>query len=157
MTVVPAATAEAVRLIEAHFAALEVGARVALERTYTEADVAEYVERTGIEYPGQHVADDGAHLLPPGMLLVGPARTFGILEGPPLARGGLFTAATRRYRRPVRLGESVRYEAALTDKFERGGYFYILVAWHAFDAEGHEVGSGVEEHTVGSARKPRAS
>lgn len=157
MTTVPPAIAEAVRLIEAHFASLEVGMRVALERTYTEAEVAEYVARTGIEYPGQHVSEDGEHLLPPGMLLVGPARTFGILDGPPLARGGLFTAATRRYRRPVRLGERVSYEAALADKFERGGYYYILMEWRAFDAEGREIGSGVEEHTLGSARKPRAS
>ncbi len=148
---------EAIAVIEAHYASLQVGAQVSMTQTYGEAEVAAYLERTGIEYPGRHLDEDGARLVPPGMVFLGPARAFGVPEGPPLARGGIFTAARRSYRRPVRVGEAVRFQATLSDKFERGGYFYIVADWQAFDAEGRDVGSGSEEHTLGSARKPRAS
>src|SRR5690606_10379578 len=103
----------------------------------------------------RYVTDGGTRLVPPGMLFLPPARTFGLQDGPRLARSGFFTAAKRSYRRPVAVGDPLRFEGALSDKFERGGYYYIVVTWTAYDAEGREVGSGVEEHTLGSARKPR--
>lgn len=151
------AEADALAAIVAHFESLEVGTRVARTVFFAEADVDEYVQRVGIEYPGRYVDAEGARLVPPGMIFLPPARTFGLQEGPPLARGGFFTAARRSYSRPVRVGETLRFEGTLAGKFERGGYHYVVAEWTASTTAGHEVGSGVEEHTLGSARKPRNS
>lgn len=147
----------AVAAIEAHFDTLQIGARIAHATTYDDAAIAEYVARVGLEYPGRYARRDGETLVPPGMVFMGPARTFGLKDGPALARGGFFTAAKRTYRLPVCAGDELRFEGRLEDKFERGGYFYVLVSWTAYDAAGTEVARGTEEHTLGSVRKPRAA
>lgn len=146
---------EALAAIAAHYATLEIGQRVMWPLAPGEDDVRAYAARTGIEYPGRYVAPDGGHLVPPGMIFFPPARAFGLTEGPPLARSGFFTAAQRAYGRAVRVGEAIRLEGTLANKFERGGYWYIVARWIAVDADGHEVASGEEEHTLGTARKPR--
>ncbi len=149
------AVAAAVAAIEAHYETLEVGTKVVKTQTYDADDIAEYVERVGIDYPGQHVGEDGNLLVPPGMVFFRPAQAFGVHEGPAMAQGGFFTAAKRSYRSAVRVGEPLQVEGTLAEKFERGGYYYIVAEWRAVGADGREVGAGREEHTLGSARKPR--
>lgn len=146
---------EALAAIAAHFDTLAVGQRATRTLACAEADVRAYAERTGLDYPGRYVDAAGAPLVPPGMIFFPPARAFGLTEGPPLARGGFFTATHRSYRRAVRVGEAIRLDGEITDKFERGGYWYIVARWSALDADGHEVAAGEEEHTLGTARKPR--
>ncbi|MDA1195928.1 MAG: hypothetical protein O2894_12180 [Planctomycetota bacterium] len=147
---------EAIAAIQAHFDRLQIGSRKQRTVTYSESEVSDYVRRVGIEYPGRY-RENGARLVPPGMIFLPPARTYGLQEGPPMARGGFFTAAKRSYRRPVRLDETLTFDGELSEKFERGGYYYIVVRWTARGADGVEVGEGEEEHTLGSARKPRPS
>lgn len=147
---------EALAALAAHFDTLEVGTRVSRTQTYTADDIAEYVERVGITSPGRHVAEDGTPLVPPGMVFFRPAQAFGLRTGPPMARGGFFTAAKRSYTSAVSVGEVLQVEGTLTEKFERGGYYYIVAEWRALGPDGRTVGSGREEHTLGSIRKPRS-
>ena len=139
----------------AHYEGLALGAEVTRIVKYDHAEVAPYVERVGIEYPGRYNGSGGAVLVPPGMIFFPPARTFGLQEGPAAARGGFFTASKRTYHRTVLLNDELRFEGTLTEKFERGGYFYIVVGWSAFDTNNELVATGTEEHTLGSLRKPR--
>src|SRR5690606_25613474 len=110
---------------------LTAGMRVSHTQAYSQDEVAEYVERVGIEYPGRHVEADGTPLVPPGMVFFRPAQAFGVTDGPPMAKGGFFTAAARTYRSPVRVDEALQVEGTLAEKFERNGYYYIIVDWRA--------------------------
>ena len=83
---------EAVDAIERHFATLRVGQSAQQEHVYTEEEVRRYAERYDIPYPDLHLSAQGESLVPPGMVFMRPAATFGITdpEAPPQARLGIY-------------------------------------------------------------------
>ena len=145
---------EGLEALRAHFGSLQIGATATYDVRFSEKAVVEYVGRAQITYPGRHVDAAGQPIVPPGLLFVGPAAVFGLKEGPRGALGGIFTETERQYRSPVRVGERVRFEAAVTSKFLRRGRYYIEVVWRAFAESGVEAASGKELHTLGMVREP---
>ncbi len=69
-----------------------------------------------------------------------------------MARLGIFTQTHRWYRRPVRVGDTVRLEGEVFDKYERRGFYYIAVRWRG-TVDDEVVGGGEEWHTLGFVRK----
>jgi len=147
---------DSLEALRAHLANLRIGAISVYETTFYEEAVEEYARRAQIAYPGRYVERSGHKLVPPGMLFVGPAAVFGLRDGPRGAQGGIFTENMRRYHAPVRVGDSVRFEATISAKFLRRGRYYLEVSWIAFAASGLKAASGKELHTLGMVREPQS-
>ena len=146
---------EAINAIEKHFATLRVGQSAHQEHIYTQEEVRGYADRYDIPYPGLYVSPEGELLVPPGMLFMRPAATFGITdpEAPPQARLGIYTQAHRQYFKPARVGHKVLFDGEIIDTFERRGFFYLAVKWQAKEEDGTVLGKGEEWHTLGFVRK----
>jgi len=147
---------EAIDAIERHFATLRVGQSAQQEHIFTEEEVRRYAERYDILYPGSYLSAQGELLVPPGMVFMRPAATFGIIdtEAPPQARLGIYTQAHRWYFRPVYVGHRVLFDGEIIDTYERRGFFYLAVKWAAKDEDGEVLAKGEEWHTLGFVRKP---
>jgi hypothetical protein len=144
---------EAVAAIERHVATLRVGQRAAKDEVVSAEQAAAYAARHETPYPGQYVWRDGDLLVPLGMVFLRPAMTFGLRDGPPLARGGIFTETHRRYHGPVKVGRRTRYQGEITRLYESRGFCYLSVAWQATDETGALLAEGEEWHTLGFVRK----
>ena len=146
---------EAIDAIEKHFGTLRVGQSAQQEHVYTEEEVRHYAERYDIPYPGSYLSAQGELLVPPGMVFMRPAATFGITdaEAPPQARLGIYTQTHRRYFRPVCVGHKVLFNGEIIDTYERRGFFYLAVKWEAKDEDGEVLARGEEWHTLGFVRK----
>ena len=148
-------TGEALDAIEKHFSTLTIGQGSHQEHVYTEEEARFYADRYDLAYPGIYRTPDGELLVPPGMIFMRPAGTFGITspDSPPLSRGGIYTRACRRYHQFVCVGRTVVFDGRITDTYERRGYYYIAVGWEARDDSGLLLAEGEEWHTLGSVRK----
>ena len=146
---------EAVQAIERHFATLRVGQSSQQEHVYTEEEVRSYAERYDIPYPGLCVSPEGELLIPPGMVFMRPAATFGItdLDAPQQARLGIYTQAHRQYFKPARVGQKVLFQGEIVDTYERRGFYYLAVRWQAQEEDGAVLAKGEEWHTLGFVRK----
>lgn len=149
--------AEAVGQIRARFDELQVGQEAELDRAFDEAEVRRYAASHQIPYPGSYVGADGELLVVPALIFMRPAMTFGIRDGAPLARLGIYTRARRRYARPVRVGERLHFKGQIVEKYVRRGYYIIVVDWTARDVGGDEVAGGREWHTLGFVRDEGAA
>ncbi|MCP4751088.1 MAG: hypothetical protein GY866_09355 [Proteobacteria bacterium] len=146
---------EAIEAIKKHFATLEKGQRSHQEHVYTEEEANAYAERHDVAYPGLYLSPEGALLVPPGLVFLRPAATFGITEpdAPEQSKFGIFTRTHRRYFRPVCVGKKVVFDGHIIDTYERRGYYYLVVRWEAKDEEGTLLAKGDEWHTLGFARE----
>ena len=145
----------AIEAIERHVETLKVGQQTKQLHVHSEQTVRQYAERYNIPYPGPYVSDDGELLVPPGMIFLRPAQTFGITitEAPSQARLGIFTQSHRQYMKPVRVGHKVLFEGEIADIYQRRGFYYVMVEWEAKDENNNLVGRGTEWHTLGFVRK----
>jgi len=146
---------EAIDAIEVHFATLRVGQSARQEHVYTGEEVRGYASRYDIPYPGSYVSAQGELLVPPGMVFMRPAATFGITDAgaPPQARLGIYTQTHRWYLKPVYVGHRVLFDGEIIDTYERRGFFYLAVKWEARDEDGEVLARGEEWHTLGFVRK----
>jgi hypothetical protein len=145
----------AIEAIEKHFSGLEIGQSATREHIHTEEEARSYAERYDVAYPGIYMSPDGKLLVPPGLIFMRPAVTFGISDpdAPPQSLGGIYTRAHRRYFQPVRVGQRVTFDGHIIDTFERRGFYYLTVRWDAKDDNGTLLAGGDEWHTLGFVRK----
>jgi len=145
----------AIRAIEEHFARLRVGESSHQEHIYTEEEVRRYASRYDIPYPSVYVSAQGELLVPPGMIFLRPAATFGITapDAPPQARLGIYTRAHRWYFKPARVGQKVLFDGEIFDLYERRGFYYLAVRWEAREEDATLLARGEEWHTLGFVRK----
>jgi hypothetical protein len=145
----------AIEAIERHVSTLQVGQKTKQLHVHSEQVVRQYAERYDIPYPGLYISDDGELLVPPGMIFLRPAQTFGItiMETPAQARLGIFTQSHRQYMKPVRVGHKILFEGEIADIFERRGFYYVAAKWEATDEDDDLVGRGMEWHTLGFVRR----
>ena len=145
----------AIEAIEKHFATLEIGQSARREHVHTEEEARSYAERYDVAYPGIYVSPDGELLVPPGLVFMRPAVTFGIMgpDAPPQSIGGIYSQAHRRYFQPVRVGRKVIFTGQIIDTYERRGFYYLTVRWEAKDDDGTLLAGGDEWHTLGFVRK----
>ncbi|MEE8398010.1 MAG: hotdog fold domain-containing protein [Desulfobacterales bacterium] len=146
----------AIEAIENHFATLSVGQSSRQEKIYSEGMAHEYAGKFDIPYPGVYVTAEGELLVPPGMIFMRPAVTFGISDpdAPPLSKGGIFTQTHRKYLKPVRVGQPVTFDGHIIDLYRRRGFYYLAVRWEARDEDGSILAAGDEWHTLGFLRVP---
>ena len=137
------------------FSSLKVGQCSHQEHVYTEEVSRAYAERYDVAYPGIYRFPDGELLVPPGLVFMRPAVTFGVKgpDAPLLSRGGIFTRTHRKYHRLVRVGRKVLLDGYILDLYERRGYYYLTVRWEARAEDGTLLAEGTEWHTLGFARK----
>lgn len=146
---------ESIDAIKKHFATLRVGQSAQQEHIYTEEEVRHYAERYDIRYPGSYLSAQGELLVPPGMVFMRPAATFGITDAkaPPQARLGIYTQTHRWYFKPVYVGRKVLFNGEIIETYERRGFFYLAVKWEARDEDGEILARGKEWHTLGFVRE----
>jgi hypothetical protein len=146
---------KAIAAIEEHFATLRLGQSSHQEHVYTEDEVRSYSQRYDIPYPGPYISPEGELLVPPGMLFLRPAATFGITapDAPPQARLGIYTQAHRQYFKPARVGHKVLFDGEIIDIYEQRGFYYLAVRWQAHEEDGTVLAKGEEWHTLGFVRK----
>lgn len=145
----------ALEAIKKHFATLVKGQNTKQEHTYTKKEVELYAERFDLVYPGVYVSSDGDLLVPPAMIFLRPAATFGISDpdAPAQAKYGIYTKAQRKYFQPVLVGQRVVYTGKIIDTYVRRGYYYLVVEWEAKSQNGKLLAMGIEWHTIGFVRK----
>jgi hypothetical protein len=145
----------ALEALEKHFATLEVGQSARREHVHTEDEARAYAERYDVAYPGIYVSPDGDLLVPPGLIFMRPAVTFGITDpdAPPQSLGGIYTQTHRKYFQPVRVDQKVVFDGHIIDTFVRRGFYYVAVRWEVTDHDGTLLATGDEWHTLGFVRK----
>jgi hypothetical protein len=146
---------EIIAVIEKHFATLSVGQSSHQEKIYSEELAHEHARKFDIPYPGHYITAEGELLVPPGMIFMRPAVTFGISDpdAPPLSKGGIYTQAHRKYFKPVRVEQPVMLDGHIMDLYDRRGFYGLAVRWEATDGEGSILAKGDEWHTLGFLRK----
>ncbi len=144
----------ALEAIRTHFATLKPGQTSIQKHTYSMDEVTTYAQQFDVSYPGVYVSTDGKLLVPPAMIFMRPAATFGITspEAPPLARYGIYTKAQRKFILPLEVGQEVLFDGEIIDTFERRGYYYLAVEWTATSEANMSIATGIEWHTIGFAR-----
>jgi len=145
---------EAIEAIKKHFATLEKGQSSHQEHVYTIEEVTLYAKRFDVPYPGIYISEDGAFIVPPALIFMRPAATFGITDpdAPAQSKFGIYTQAHRSYFQPVYIGKKVIFEGHIIDTYKRRGFYYLTVEWETKDEGGTLLSKGVEWHTLGFVR-----
>ncbi|MCE7997446.1 MAG: hypothetical protein HEP70_01170 [Rhodobiaceae bacterium] len=145
---------DALDAIRSHFATLKPGQTSIQKHTYSRDEVVTYADQFDISYPGVYVTENDKRLVPPAMIFMRPAATFGITspEAPALARYGIYTKARRKFFHPLEVGQHVLFDGEIVDTFERRGYYYLAVEWIAKTETDMSIATGIEWHTIGFVR-----
>ncbi len=146
---------KALEAIRKHYATLAIGQHSKQMHIYTQEEVVSYAERFDVAYPGSYIAPNGDLLVPPALIFMRPAATFGITDpdAPAQAKYGIYTKARRRYFQPVRVGQKIVYDGRIVDTYVRRGYYYLAVEWQAENEDGALLAKGLEWHTIGFVRE----